>query len=60
MNTLTKYVKSWLLESQYYVRFEPVYLLNRDFSFIIALFVLLCHRVTLFGQIAIKSRFIGS
>ena len=60
MNTLRKYVKSWLLESQYCVRFEPVYLLNSDFSFIIALFAPLCRTLTLFGQIAIKSRFIGS
>ena len=37
-----------------------VYLLNSDFSFIIALFALLCLTLTLFGQIAIKSRFIGS
>ena len=35
-------------------------LLNSDFSFIIALFALLCLTLTLFGQIAIKSRFIGS
>ena len=42
------------------VRFEPVYLLNSDFSFIIALFALLCLTLTLFGQIAIKSRLIGS
>lgn len=34
--------------------------LKRDFSFIIALFALLCLTLTLFGQIAIKSRFIGS
>ena len=53
-------VKSWPLESQYCVRFEPVYLLNSDFSFIIALFALLCLTLTLFGQIVIKSRFIGS
>ena len=51
---------SWPLESQYCKRFEPVYLLNSDFSFIIALFALLCLTLTLFGQIVIKSRFIGS
>ena len=34
--------------------------LNRDFSFIVALFALLCLTLTLFGHIAIKSRFIGS
>ena len=37
-----------------------LYLLNSDFSFIIALFALLCLTLTLFGQIVIKSRFIGS
>ena len=41
-------------------KIRPVYLLNSDFSFIIALFALLCLTLTLFGQIAIKSRFIGS
>ena len=60
MNILRKYVQSWPLESQYCVRSEPVYLLNSDFSFIIALFTLLCLTLTLFEQIAIKSRFIGS
>ena len=39
-------------------RILPVYLLNSDFSCIIALFALLCLTLTLFGQIAIKSRFI--
>ena len=55
-----KVCKSWPLESQYCVRSERVYLLNSDFSFIIALFALLCLTLTLFGQIAIKSLFIGS
>ena len=35
-------------------------MLDLSFSFIIALFALLCLTLTLFGQIAIKSRFIGS
>ena len=55
MNILRKYVKRWPLESQYCVRFEPVYLLNSDFSFIIALFALLCLTPTWFGQIATES-----
>lgn len=37
------------------LRFEPVCLLNSDFSFIIALFALLCLTPTWFGQIATES-----
>ena len=55
MNILRTYVRSWPLESQYCGRFEPVYLLNSDFTFIIALFALLCLTLTLFGLIAIES-----
>ena len=57
---IEKVCKRWPLESQYCIRFEPVYLLNSDFTFIIALFALLCLTLTWFGQIATKSRLTGS